>query len=209
MFGADGEGQIVLCDMKGLKNVTKEGDEFAAYLADDQRSILHRGFELATGRAAPTPDVEFLVFDGDKLSSMTDRNAALLLEPYAAFMGKVANDAIGSAYVADMKAIGADFYGSPLKGGLSTARSMIAVTPDGERSMNTFLGASTEFAASDVDARAVAAGGSIWRAICSTSRRRRQRSSMPRKSRSRRGGRSRSPCQTCSALTGIATVLST
>ena len=68
------------------------------------------------------------------------------------------DDAIGSAYVADMKAIGADFFGSPLTGGLSTARSMIAVTPDGERSMNTFLGASTEFAANDVDADAVAAG---------------------------------------------------
>ena len=89
MFGADGEGQLVLCDMKGLRNVTKEGDEFAAYLADDQRSILHRGFELATGRAAPTPDVVFLVFDGENLSNMTDRNAALLLKPYAEFMGKV------------------------------------------------------------------------------------------------------------------------
>ncbi len=76
----------------------------------------------------------------------------------AAFMGKVANDAIGSAYVADMKKIGADFFGSPLVNGPSTARSMIAVTPDGERSMNTFLGASTEFAANDVDVRAVAAG---------------------------------------------------
>lgn len=76
----------------------------------------------------------------------------------AAFMGKVANDAIGSAYVADMKAIGADFFGSPLVNGPSTARSMIAVTPDGERSMNTFLGASTEFAANDVDVRAVASG---------------------------------------------------
>lgn len=75
----------------------------------------------------------------------------------AAFMGKVADDQIGSAYVADMQAIGADFFGSPLKGGLTTARSMIAVTPDGERSMNTFLGASTEFAANDVDSRAVAA----------------------------------------------------
>jgi sugar/nucleoside kinase (ribokinase family) len=75
----------------------------------------------------------------------------------AAFMGKVADDAIGSAYVADMQTIGADFFGSPLKGGLTTARSMIAVTPDGERSMNTFLGASTEFAANDVDSRAVAA----------------------------------------------------
>lgn len=76
----------------------------------------------------------------------------------AAFMGKVADDAIGSAYIDDMKTIGADFFGSPLKGGLTTARSMIAVTPDGERSMNTFLGASTEFAANDVDARAVAEG---------------------------------------------------
>ncbi len=89
VLGADGEGQLVLCDMKGLRNVTKEGDEFAAYLADDQRSILHRGFELATGRAAPTPDVVFLVFDGEKLSSMTDKGAVDLLEPYAGFMGKV------------------------------------------------------------------------------------------------------------------------
>ncbi|MEZ6029190.1 MAG: adenosine kinase [Hyphomonadaceae bacterium] len=72
------------------------------------------------------------------------------------FMGKVADDAIGKAYVADMQTIGVDFFGSPLTNGPSTARSMIAVTPDGERSMNTFLGASTEFAASDVDAGAVA-----------------------------------------------------
>jgi hypothetical protein len=86
---ADGDGQLVLCEMKGLKDVTEEGDEFAAYLADDQRNILHRGFEQATGRAAPTPDVVFLVFDGEKLSSMTDKNAGKLLEPYAAFMGKV------------------------------------------------------------------------------------------------------------------------
>jgi sugar/nucleoside kinase (ribokinase family) len=76
----------------------------------------------------------------------------------AAFMGKVADDRIGADYVADMRRIGADFFGSPLTGGASTARSMIAVTPDGERSMNTYLGASTEFAANDVDVRAVAAG---------------------------------------------------
>lgn len=76
----------------------------------------------------------------------------------AAFLGKVADDKIGSAYVEDMRLIGADFFGTPLKGGPTTARSMIAVTPDGERSMNTYLGASTEFAASDVDVRAVASG---------------------------------------------------
>jgi len=76
----------------------------------------------------------------------------------AGFMGKVGDDALGAAYTADMRSIGASFYGTPLKGGASTARSMIAVTPDGERSMNTYLGASTEFAASDVDARAVSSG---------------------------------------------------
>ena len=80
----------------------------------------------------------------------------------AAFLGKVADDAIGTSYVEDMRRIGADFFGTPLKGGPTTARSMIAVTPDGERSMNTYLGASTEFAASDVDADAVASGAWLY-----------------------------------------------
>ena len=43
----------------------------------------------------------------------------------AAFMGKVADDALGAAYVSDMEAIGAVFSGAPLIGGASTARSMI------------------------------------------------------------------------------------
>jgi len=76
----------------------------------------------------------------------------------AAFLGKVADDPTGSIYIADMKSVGADFFGEPLIGGPATARSMIAVTPDGERSMNTFLGASTEFAASDVRSDVIAAG---------------------------------------------------
>jgi sugar/nucleoside kinase (ribokinase family) len=80
----------------------------------------------------------------------------------AAFLGKVGDDALGRSYVADMKKIGADFYGTPLKNGPTTARSMIAVTPDGERSMNTYLGASTEFAAADVDPRAVASGAWLY-----------------------------------------------
>jgi sugar/nucleoside kinase (ribokinase family) len=80
----------------------------------------------------------------------------------AAFLGKVGDDALGRSYVADMKKIGADFYGKPLNNGPTTARSMIAVTPDGERSMNTYLGASTEFAAADVDPRAVASGAWLY-----------------------------------------------
>jgi sugar/nucleoside kinase (ribokinase family) len=76
----------------------------------------------------------------------------------AAFLGKVADDKLGEAYIADMTKIGARFYGTPLKNGPTTARSMIAVTPDGERSMNTYLGASTEFAAADVNPIAVSSG---------------------------------------------------
>jgi sugar/nucleoside kinase (ribokinase family) len=75
----------------------------------------------------------------------------------AAFMGKVADDAVGLRYMEDMRGVGVDFFGAPLRGGPATARSMIAVTPDGQRSMNTFLGASTEFSATDVSAEVVAA----------------------------------------------------
>lgn len=73
----------------------------------------------------------------------------------AAFMGKVADDELGASYRRDMERIGAVFSGDPLVGGASTARSMIVVTPDGERSMNTYLGASTDFQASDVDEKII------------------------------------------------------
>jgi sugar/nucleoside kinase (ribokinase family) len=80
----------------------------------------------------------------------------------AAFLGKVAADANGATYVADMRQAGVDFFGSPLTGGPATATSMIAVTPDGERSMNTFLGASTEFAPEDVERAAIEDAGWLY-----------------------------------------------
>ena len=69
----------------------------------------------------------------------------------AAFLGKVANDPLGAVFTHDMRAIGAHFDTPPLVGGKATAVSMINVTPDGERTMSTFLGASTEFATDDID----------------------------------------------------------
>ena len=50
----------------------------------------------------------------------------------------------------------------PLNGGAATARSIIFVTPDGKRSMNTYLGASVEFSPSDVDRATVDAGGILY-----------------------------------------------
>ena len=73
----------------------------------------------------------------------------------AAYMGKVAKDQLGDVFAHDMRAIGAHFDTPPLLGGPATARSLINVTPDGERTMCTYLGASTEFAADDVDAAVI------------------------------------------------------
>lgn len=69
----------------------------------------------------------------------------------AAFMGKVAADQLGATFVEDMWKIGAAYRTQPLRGGPSTARCLINVTPDGERTMCTYLGASTRFADYDVD----------------------------------------------------------
>ena len=80
----------------------------------------------------------------------------------AAYMGKVAKDQLGDVFAHDMRAIGAHFDTPPLIGGPATARSLINVTPDGERTMCTYLGASTEFAADDVDAAIIEAARIVY-----------------------------------------------
>ena len=70
----------------------------------------------------------------------------------AAFFGKVAKDQLGRIYTHDIRAQGVAFDTEPLPGEPPTARSMIFVTPDGERSMNTYLGACMELGPEDVEA---------------------------------------------------------
>ena len=69
----------------------------------------------------------------------------------AAFFGKVADDHLGAIYTHDIRAQGVAFDTRPLPGEPPTARSMIFVTPDGERSMNTYLGACVELGPEDVE----------------------------------------------------------
>jgi sugar/nucleoside kinase (ribokinase family) len=69
----------------------------------------------------------------------------------AAFFGKVSKDALGDIYYHDIRAQGVAFDTKPLNGEPPTARSMIFVTPDGERSMNTYLGACVELGPEDVE----------------------------------------------------------
>lgn len=69
----------------------------------------------------------------------------------AAFFGKVSQDPLGEIYTHDIRAHGVAFDTRPLSGRPPTARSMIFVTPDGERSMNTYLGACVELGPEDVE----------------------------------------------------------
>jgi len=68
----------------------------------------------------------------------------------AAFIGKVADDQLGEVFAHDLRALGADFSTSPLAEGPATGRCLINVTPDGERTMSTYLGAGVELRADDV-----------------------------------------------------------
>jgi len=68
-----------------------------------------------------------------------------------AFIGRVRDDDLGQFYADAMNEDGVDFVNPPVAGGeLPTSRSMIFVSPDGERSMNTYLGISSELSSDDV-----------------------------------------------------------
>ncbi|MEL7526876.1 MAG: adenosine kinase [Pseudomonadota bacterium] len=85
-----------------------------------------------------------------------------------AYFGKVAEDELGDSYYHDMNGTGVYFNTPRLTDGNPTARSMILITPDGERTMNTYLGACVEFGTGDVDEDVVAASavtymeGYLW-----------------------------------------------
>lgn len=79
-----------------------------------------------------------------------------------AYLGKVAGDQLGNVFAHDIKASGVHFPSAPLTGGAPTARCMILVTPDGQRTMNTFLGACVTLGEDDVDERLVAASSVVY-----------------------------------------------
>ena len=86
----------------------------------------------------------------------------------SAYIGKVKQDELGEAFGGDLKATGVAFATAMAAHGPGTGRCFIYVTPDGERTMNTFLGASTYLSPDDVDealvrsARFVYLEGYMW-----------------------------------------------
>jgi sugar/nucleoside kinase (ribokinase family) len=80
----------------------------------------------------------------------------------AAFIGKVKDDQIGQLYVHDIRAAGVAFDTAPASDGPASGCSYILVTPDGERTMNTYLGAAQNLTPADVDAVKIAASHIVY-----------------------------------------------
>jgi adenosine kinase len=80
----------------------------------------------------------------------------------AAYVGKVRDDQIGRLYTHDIRAAGVAFETKPAADGPATGCCYILVTPDGERTMNTYLGAAQELMPGDIDAAQVAASAILY-----------------------------------------------
>jgi sugar/nucleoside kinase (ribokinase family) len=78
----------------------------------------------------------------------------------AAFVGKVRDDALGQVFIHDLRSTGVVYTTPPGPSGPPTARCLVLVTPDAERTMSTYLGTAGELAAHDVD-RALVASAAI------------------------------------------------
>jgi sugar/nucleoside kinase (ribokinase family) len=86
----------------------------------------------------------------------------------AAFVGKVKDDELGRVFAHDIRQAGVTFETAPASEGPSTARCYVLVTPDGERTMNTYLGAAQDLHPNDIDPDAIASAaityleGYLW-----------------------------------------------
>ena len=80
----------------------------------------------------------------------------------AAYVGKVAKDALGEVFRHDITAIGVHFDPTPLVGAEGTGRCLINVTDDGQRTMSTYLGAANALTPDDVDPALIEAAGIVY-----------------------------------------------
>ncbi len=80
----------------------------------------------------------------------------------AAFIGRVARDQMGEVFAHDIRAAGVTFKTAPAENSAPTARCLILVTPDGERTMNTFLGAAPELTSRELDPELIGAGRLLY-----------------------------------------------
>lgn len=80
----------------------------------------------------------------------------------AAYIGKVADDQLGRVFHHDITALGVHFEPTPTREGLATGRCLVNVTPDGQRTMCTFLGAANQLTVADIDPEVIKAAQIVY-----------------------------------------------
>jgi fructokinase len=127
----------------------------------DDAFLASRGLDKGGMRLIDTTEAEALyaaMGPGTESSGGSGANTCAVAAGLGAkvgFLGKVADDALGRIFAHDIKAAGVRFPTPPLTGGAPTARCLILVTPDAQRTMNTFLGACVNFGEGDLDLEAI------------------------------------------------------
>lgn len=127
------------------------------------RGIAHGSMRLIA--AAEAQALYAAMNPGRQISGGSAANSvvgAAMLGARTAFVGRVAADPLGQFFTDDIRAAGVHFATPPASGGNPTGRCLIVVTPDGERTMNTYLGACQQLDAADLDAELVAASGILY-----------------------------------------------
>jgi sugar/nucleoside kinase (ribokinase family) len=130
--------------------------------------LADRGIAKGSMRLIPADEAETLyaaMGPGREISGGSAANtvagmAALGARP--AFVGRVADDQLGRVFAHDIRAAGVDFTTAATAGGPPTGRCLIVVTPDGDRTMNTYLGACQELSEADLDDASVAAAEILY-----------------------------------------------
>ncbi len=128
----------------------------------DEAFLARHGFVKGTMQLIDEKTAQRLY---DEMSSAVEQSGGSVANTMAgiaalggcgAFIGRTRNDQLGEIFAHDMRSIGVKFDTPPATSGLSTARCLVLVTNDGERTMNTFLGASTALGPDDIDPDLVA-----------------------------------------------------
>jgi sugar/nucleoside kinase (ribokinase family) len=138
--------------------ISSESHEFLG-----QRGIAHGSMRLID--AAEAEALYAAMGPGREISGGSAANSVVgagMLGARTAFVGRVAGDQLGQVFTHDIRAAGVHFDGRPATTGRPTGRCLIVVTPDGERTMNTYLGACQELDAGDLDAKLVAESGILY-----------------------------------------------
>ena len=156
---ADPAGRPGAIDVLGIGNALVDVLSHAS-----DALVVGRGLVKGTMRLVDEADARDLydaMGPGVQISGGSAANTIVGVASFGArahYVGKVRNDQLGEVFAHDLRSTGVGYDTPPATAGPATGRCLILITPDAQRTMSTFLGASTGLTSGDIDARADRAG---------------------------------------------------